>query len=144
MSSLMAPLYYSLLFMCAKKYTGYRWGWVNIAGISWFFYTWSYVLNIVNELAEVGELGWHTSILAVNGRWVNSWRIKSNLICLVIGQTTIIQFIHNTQYIIQIRIYKCTHTLPCLFHSLQNVINKCGLRDKKMAFGILMGECVIR
>lgn len=117
MSSLMAPLYYSLLFTWAKKYTGYRWGWVNIDGISWFFLNtqFFFTLNIVSEVAEVGGQGWHAFTLALSRRWVNSWRTKSRLI----SQTCIIQsHIHKST---------CTHILPHLFNSQQNLIQKCGL-----------------
>lgn len=114
MSSLMAPLYYSLLFMCAKKYTGYRWGWVNFAGISWLINTWSYILNIVWQK-------WENYDGVPSFWWVNSQRTKSNLIFLVIGQTSIIES----------HIYIRTYTLSCLFHGLQNVSEKCGLHDQK-------------
>lgn len=69
--------------------------------------------------------------------WVNSQRTKSNLIFLVIGQTSIIES----------HIYIRTYTLSCLFHGLQNVSEKCGLHDqkkKKKAFEILMEDCAVQ
>lgn len=58
--------------------------------------------------------------------WVNSQRIKSNLIFLVTRQTSIIQS----------HIYIHTYMLSCLLHSLQNVSENCGLHDKKKKKGI--------